>query len=172
MQSVLCISGNAFVLFFLQKKCFQMFSSFFKSRHIVLIPHHRVTIFHRPVCVVVVSRFSCLTSVLLVFLSCSLCPCVTLCPTRHPHHLASIHHPPPPSQPCRSHRSFRNPHLRPRAHWQQRYSTAPRLSTGPPAWSFTFPSALLLQLSERFPFTSSFYPVNVHFMFLHLPSLF
>lgn len=85
---------------------------------------------------------------------------------RRPHNLASIHHSPPPSHPCRPHRSFRHPCLRPRARWQQRYSTARHVSTGPSTPSFTFPS-VLLQLSSQ---NISFCPVAVHFAFAILIS--
>lgn len=47
----------AFFFFFLQKNMFVFQCSVQQSRHVVLIPHHHVTICHRPVCVVV-SRFS------------------------------------------------------------------------------------------------------------------
>lgn len=69
---------------------------------------------------------------------------------RRPHNLASIHHSPPQSHPCRPHRSFRHPHLRPRARWQQRYSTARHISTGPSAPSITFPTVLMQFSSECF----------------------
>lgn len=85
---------------------------------------------------------------------------------RRPHNPASIHHSPPPSHPCRPHRSFRHPHLRPCARWQHRYSTARHISTGPFAPSSTFPSALL-QLSSQ---NISFYPINAHFTFAILIS--
>lgn len=86
---------------------------------------------------------------------------------RRPHNLASIHHYPPPSHPCRPHRSFRHPHLRPHTPWQQRYSTVRHISTGPSTPSFTFPScASATQFSQRFllPCERSFYFCYSNFM--------
>lgn len=120
----LCISGNAF-----SKSAFQCSLYAF---NLVLIPPHRVPVCRRTVCgVLPPCKLPNVMSVGVfeVFLV-SMCPSVS---TRHSHHLASIHHSPPPSQPCRSHRSFRHPRLRPRAPWRQRYSTAPHVSTGPSA---------------------------------------
>lgn len=51
--------------------------------------------------------------------------------TRRPHNPASIHHSPPTSHPSRFYCSIRHPRLRPHSHWQQRYSTIPRISTTP-----------------------------------------
>lgn len=70
---------------------------------------------------------------LLVYFFCLVCKCLSVPSTRRPHHPASIHHSPPTSHPTRPYWSIRHPRLRPHSHWQQRYSTTPRISTTPSA---------------------------------------
>ena len=88
------------------------------------------------------------------FFICCVCSCIIfvyMClsvpSTRRSHHPASIHHSPPTSHPSRYYCTIRHPRLRPHSHWQQRYSTAPRVSTTSSACSFIF------QLHSRFHFS-------------------
>lgn len=74
LLSVRCIGDNAF-----SKSGFQCPLYAF---NLVLIPHHRVPVCRRTVCVYFLHN--CLTSCLLVFLRCFLCPCVHLCPPDTP----------------------------------------------------------------------------------------
>lgn len=73
--------------------------------------------------------------------------CLSVPSTRRPHNPASIHHSPPTSHPSRTYCSIRHPRLRPHSHWQQRYSTTPRISTTPSACYSIFPLPSYFPLS-------------------------